>query len=99
MLGTGWGADTTAARWRGDWGAPVSTTALAPQSQPFPPTKAKGWDAAGGSGKEGKGKGGRRAVTLAKLTQRHGRCPCLSRVCVVVMGLGTTEEPQKPCTH
>lgn len=67
MLGTGWGADTTAARWRGDWGAPVSTMALAPQSHPFPPTKAKGWDAAGGKwqGGKGKGEGGQLHLPLA----------------------------------
>lgn len=33
-------------------------------------------------------------LTQAKLTQRRGRYPCLSWVCVVVSGLGTAEEPQ-----
>lgn len=72
MLGTGWGADTTAARWRGDWGAPVSTTALAPQSHPFPPTKAKGWDAAGEVAKREKerGEGGQLRLPLGPDTSQ-----------------------------
>lgn len=65
VLGTGWGADTTAARWRGDWGAPVSTTALAPQSHPFPPNKGKGMGCSRGEVARREREGRRRAVTLA----------------------------------